>query len=208
MTILETHDASTSLLSVFLRHHRTTSIEANYFLRIERNYIAHDQTQTALGDAETSAQLVDHPTFPNYAVDGTERILSSAFLSVAIDFEGSREHFLLDAIADLKEATTEAQEEGFPIPDQETLGIAERLLHEMFAIRPMRFEIYPTPDGEIAIDAYNHRGSSVILLCTANEGTLCLVNIRGVQTHKRYANHVALDEFLRNALVGLGQLGG
>ena len=60
---------------------------------------------------------------------------------------------LNDALRDLREARDEAREEGLPQPSDTALRNAERLLREMYGISPRRFEVYPTPDGEIAIDA-------------------------------------------------------
>ena len=60
---------------------------------------------------------------------------------------------LNDALYDLQQATDEASGEGFPAPSDIALGNAGRLLREMYGISPRRFEVYPAPDGEIAIDA-------------------------------------------------------
>ena len=60
---------------------------------------------------------------------------------------------LCDALHDLDQAKDEAREEGFPPPSDKALGNAWRLLHAMYRVSPRRFEVYPTPDGEIAIDA-------------------------------------------------------
>ena len=79
---------------------------------------------------------------------------------------------LLEALTDLWESTDEAKDEGFPIPSAAALSNAERLLKAMFEVQPQRFEVYPTQDGEIAIDAPSGRGSSVILLCASDGGAL------------------------------------
>ena len=70
---------------------------------------------------------------------------------------------LYDALYDLQEAKDEALEEGFPVPSEMALENAERLLREMYLISPRRFEVYPTPDGEIAIDAPGGHGRSVFV---------------------------------------------
>ena len=90
---------------------------------------------------------------------------------------------LNDALHDLREARDEARDEGFPQPSDIALQNAERLLREMHGISPRRFEVYPTPDGEIAIDAPDGQGRSVILLCDSEGGALCLVNLNG--NHRR-----------------------
>ena len=84
------------------------------------------------------------------------------------------------------------------------LNNAERLLTAMYKISPRRFEVYPTPDGEIAIDAPNGRGSSVILLCESEGGALCLANLKSGHRRSRYSSAEILpDGFLREALADL-----
>ena len=111
---------------------------------------------------------------------------------------------LNDALCDLRDASDDASEEGFPAPSDLALGNAERLLSEMYGISPRRFEVYPTPDGEIAVDAPGGCGRSVLLLCDSKGGALCLVNMNGHQRCARYATTERLpDSFVRKALAGL-----
>jgi len=108
------------------------------------------------------------------------------------------------ALSDLDEAVTDAKEEGFPRPNDDAIQSARRLLTQMFAIAPQRFEVYPTADGEIALDLPHERGS-VILLCDSRGGALCLVNANGVQRRARYSTATSLpDGFVREALIELG----
>ncbi len=111
---------------------------------------------------------------------------------------------LNDALRDLHNARDEAREEGFPQPSDQALQNAKRLLIEMYAISPRRFEVYPTPDSEIAIDAPDGQGRSVILLCDSEGGALCLVNMNGNHRRARYATTETLpDGFMREALADL-----
>lgn len=111
---------------------------------------------------------------------------------------------LSDALTDLREGSEEAREEGFPAPSALALSSAERLLKAMHNISPQRFEVYPTPDGEIVIDAPNGSGQSVLLLCKPDGGALCLANLLDGRTHNAYANADTLpDDFLRKILVAL-----
>lgn len=111
---------------------------------------------------------------------------------------------LVDALSDLEKVIDEAEEEGFPIPQEAALHNAKRLLRAMYAISPRRFEVYPTPDGEIAIDAPDGRGSSVLLLCDSDGGALCLVNMKGRHRRARYSTAEALpDGFMREAMAEL-----
>ena len=111
---------------------------------------------------------------------------------------------LNDALYDLRDASDEAREEGFPAPSDLALGNAERFLSEMYGISPRRFEVYPTPDGEIAIDAPGGRGRSVLLLCNSEGGALCLVNMNGDHRRAHYsAGDRIPDSFVHTALAKL-----
>ena len=113
---------------------------------------------------------------------------------------------LTDALHDLHAAMDEACEEGFPIPSKIALENAERLLREMYLISPRRFEVYPTPDGEIAIDAPGGHRRSVLLLCDSEGGALCLVNMNGTHRRARYSTINTLpDGFVHDALTNLYQ---
>lgn len=109
-----------------------------------------------------------------------------------------REPQLLAALSDLKEAATEAEEEGYPIPSEIAFQNAERLLRAVYRILPRRYEVYPTQDAEIAIDAPNGRRGSVIILCDSDGGALCLVNVDGEyrQRYYRTVDAAALDELM------------
>ena len=111
---------------------------------------------------------------------------------------------LVDAMRDLRDAGEEAREEGFPAPSDLAMANAERLLRAMYQISPRRFEVYPTPDGEIAIDAPDGNGQSVLLLCESNGGALCLANLRDGHLQNSYTDADMLpDEFLRKVLAAL-----
>ena len=111
---------------------------------------------------------------------------------------------LADALADLADASEEAREDGFPIPDQQLLDASEQLLRKLYDIWPHRFEVYPDQDGAIAIDARNDRGSAVLVLCEPGGEVLCLVHTHGEQQSNRYPSINALpDDFLTEALRSL-----
>lgn len=115
---------------------------------------------------------------------------------------------LHDALFDLDQAEDEAREEGFPALSGKALGNARRLLYAMYRTSPRRFEIYPTPDGEIAIDAPGEPGRSVLLLCGSDGGALCLVNMNGAHRRARYSDtHELPDGFVNEALSELEQAG-
>lgn len=107
----------------------------------------------------------------------------------------------LQSIKDMKEVQAEAREEGYPVPSDVALRNADRLLSAMRKILPQRFEVYPTPDGEVAIHASGGLGRAVVLLCDSDGGALCLVSIDGKNRRMRYSDTNALsDDFIREAL--------
>ena len=111
---------------------------------------------------------------------------------------------LADALRDLGEINDEACEEGFPTPTDVARKSANRLLKEMYRLSARRVEVYPMPDGEIAIDASDGQGSSVLLLCDSDGGALCLVNMEGKHRRATYSSADALpDGFVREALAEL-----
>ncbi len=113
---------------------------------------------------------------------------------------------LVSILGDLSESKAEAHEEGYPIPSDKVLEDAERLLKAMYSISPRRFEVYPTPDGEIAIDAPGGYNRSVLLLCDSQGGVLCLVNMNGNHHRARYSSSERLpDGFVREALLEMAE---
>lgn len=129
-------------------------------------------------------------------------------LRVAQMEKGQRAIRLADASRDLEEVKDEARAEGFPTPTDVVFKNASRLLKETYRLSQRRFEVYPMPDGEIAIDASDGHGSSVLLLCDSDGGALCLVNRRGNHRRTRYSSADDLpDGFVREALAELEHQG-
>ena len=135
---------------------------------------------------------------------------ANSFTPKTLDFKalaGDRHPDLCDALRDLEEARGEAHEEGFAVPSDVALGNARRLLHAMYRLSPRRFEIYPMPDGEIAIDVPGGPGRSVLLLCNSDGGALCSVNMNGAHRRARYSDARGLpDGFVCDALAELERL--
>ena len=110
---------------------------------------------------------------------------------------------LAEAVSDLRGAIDEAIEEEFAAPSPGAVEEAARILRNLYRVSPRRFEVYPTPDGEIALDAPG-KGNSVILLLDSHGGALCLVNIKGNHRRARYSSSTKLpDGFMRKALLEL-----
>ena len=111
---------------------------------------------------------------------------------------------LYAALRDLRGVTGEAIEEGFPAPSESALANAGRLLRAIHGISRRRFEVYPTQDGDVAIDMPGGYGRSVLLLCDSQGGALCLVNRQGEHRRARHSTAETLpDEFIRDALAQL-----
>lgn len=108
------------------------------------------------------------------------------------------------ALTDLQDAADYAEEEGFPIPSKSAIDNADRLLKELHKITTLHLEVYPTPDGEIAVHVPNGRCRSVVLLCDSAGGALCLANLESEHRRKSYPTTDMLpDKFLRQAFMDL-----
>ena len=116
---------------------------------------------------------------------------------------------LEEALEDLRVAPDEATDEGYRQPTQLALANAGRILRRMYALHPIRLEVYPTPDGEVAVVAPAAPRRSVMVLCDSNGGALCMVNMDGEHRRARYSTANSLpDGFLRDALNELAHRGG
>ena len=116
---------------------------------------------------------------------------------------GTSSDDLPEALNDLEGVVAEAVDEGLPRPSDDAILNAGRLLPEVHAIVSQRIEVYPTADGEVALDVSNERGS-VILLCDSAGGALCLVNVNGDRRRARHSLTTKLpDGFVREALTEL-----
>ena len=143
-------------------------------------------------------------SFYNLIPRGTEFASMSDSAVPATEFVKADHDELPNALNDLDGVSVEANEEGFDMPSEVAFSNASRLLKKMYRILPRRFEVYPTPDGEIAIDAPDGHGSSVLLLCDSSGDALCLVNLNGSHRRKRYASDDDwADDFLQKALESL-----
>ena len=116
---------------------------------------------------------------------------------------------LKEALEDLRATPDEAMDEGYPQPTQLALANAGRVLRLMHTLLPTRLEVYPTPDGEVALVAPGGPRCSVMVLCESNGGALCMVNMDGEHRRARYSTADGLpDGFLRDALNELAHRAG
>ncbi len=113
---------------------------------------------------------------------------------------------LAQALEELDQVVDEAQSEGYEIPSSTAIDKAEYIIKCIYDNLLHPFQVYPMPDGEVAIDVANGDGSSVLILCCSDGGTLCFVNINGNQRRAHYSNSDALpDGFMHEALEELQQ---
>ena len=109
------------------------------------------------------------------------------------------------ALSDLAQAADEAREDGFEPPPELAIRNADRLLRDMYAHRPCRFDVYPTQDREVAIYAPEDE-RSVLVLCGPEGGVRCSVNLNGRHCRAYYDPAFAgtiQAGFLQDALAAL-----
>ena len=127
-----------------------------------------------------------------------------AVKDIDVGTAGAPGYDLVGAARYLNAVIYEAREEGFPVPSNSALKSARMILYAVYELSPRRYEVYPTPDGEVAIDAPGGFGRSVLLLCESDGGALCLVNMKGSHRRARYSDAKMLpDGFVREALAEL-----
>ncbi len=108
---------------------------------------------------------------------------------------------LTDALTDLEEIVEEAEEKGFTIPTRTSIQLAEQLLYAMYAVSPRRFEIYPMPRGDIAIDARDGHGRRIIVFCEPGGSMRCTINDNGKRdSHSESDPQGNVGPFIRGAL--------
>lgn len=140
-------------------------------------------------------------TFPVLVV--RERKLNSVMYPVPVDVWDSRFSFawpgFVEAAKDLQNVHDEAMEEGYPPPSQTAIEGAWELLWKMYYVKPLRFEVYPMPEGQIAIDAPGNE-SSVLVICEPSGSFLCLANC-----HRGFLSEQSVhrDRFIQEALINL-----
>ena len=109
---------------------------------------------------------------------------------------------LYDALRELYEVQEDARKEGFPVPDYPAIEVCRRLLEDMYRISPRRYEVYPTPEGEIAIEGSGSQEQWLLFFYELSGGVLCISGGPGRDDrYKRYPSADRLpDAFLRQAL--------
>ena len=114
---------------------------------------------------------------------------------------------LTQALEVLDQVVDEARSEGYETPNSIAIVHARRIVKRLYDNLVYPIQVYPMPDGEVAVDVTNGDGSSVLILCCSDGDTLCFVNIDGNQRRAHYFNSDALpDGFMQAALEELQQI--
>lgn len=113
---------------------------------------------------------------------------------------------LEQALADLKQVIEDAREDEFIEPAQSAVEKARQILRGIYAISPRRYEVYPTPEGDVVIDGAGQYDRWVLLMVKSDERVLCVVGIDGNEDHEYYEDIESLltDTLLRDALDEIG----
>jgi hypothetical protein len=108
---------------------------------------------------------------------------------------------LEEALLDLYSCKMVAEEENLVTPASEAVRSADRVLRSMYYSAPRPYAVYPTPEGEIAIDAHTPQGTKVVVICSTDGSAHCLTYINGEFDRREYEKLSAIpDDFTREAL--------
>ena len=176
------------------------------------NWLVSDSEWMPLTSPEIDSQFADNPfreilLLTAQLLDKTvnQRLWDSLAEYLSRGVIGFRVQ-LAQALEELDQVVDEAQSEGYEIPSSIAIVNAKYIIKRMYDNLLHPFQVYPMPDGEVAIDVTNDDGSSVLILCCSDGGTLCFVSINGNQRRAHYSKSDALpDGFMREALEELQQ---
>ena len=112
-----------------------------------------------------------------------------------------RETLLREALDKLAGVADQAAKEGYPVPSQDQVEQAKRLLRGAISVGPVGYDVYATPQAEIAID-FTTDDFSIALYSKADGSSECFVDMGGSsQSHAWYRNpDEALGAFFQDAL--------
>ena len=183
-----------------------------YIREISSNWLVPDSEWMPLRSPEIDSHVADNPfreilLLRSQLLDKTinQRLWESLAEYLSRGVIGFRVQ-LAQALEELDQVVDEAQSEGYEIPSSIAIVNAEYIVKRIYDNLLHPFQVYPMPNGEVAIDVTNDDGSSVLILCCSDGGTLCFVNINGKQRRAHYSNSDALpDGFMREALEELQQ---
>lgn len=174
---------------------------------LERNLLELlDTTVLCESDLESTETVSQHW---NYGLP-QDRVVLVAYEPLEVDdlkfdiLDPIADELLKEALNDLDRVVAEAGQDGFPIPPSGSVEDARRLVRAMYGIWSRRFEIYPTEEGEISIDAPSGYGRLLVVVCSPDGSVQCSLVLDGDYRSEKYDSaDELLDEFLREALLTL-----
>lgn len=118
---------------------------------------------------------------------------------------GSISSWLSDALDELKEADAESAEDGLRLCSQIAKDNATQMLESLSEFEPLRPNVYPTEDQEIAIFFRKEKGGgTVLLLSDSVGGGACFSSIDGKNRRARYDDSTDMpDAFVKEQLLKL-----
>ena len=113
--------------------------------------------------------------------------------------------WLSDALDELEEADAESAEDGLRLCAQIAKDNAKLILGSLSEFEPLRPNVYPTEDQEIAIFFRKERGGgTVLLLSDSVGGGACFSSIDGKNRRARYDDSTDMpDAFVKEQLLKL-----
>jgi hypothetical protein len=114
---------------------------------------------------------------------------------------------LRQALGELARLDEQSREEGFPPPSAVAKAIAERIVTELLPRFPRGYDIYPTSEGEVAVEPASRPGRGVLIVCDPKGGVACYVTIDGKNRRARYDDASRLpDSFIAEAIRDLDRI--
>ena len=108
---------------------------------------------------------------------------------------------LVEALLDLSDIPSEAEEDGSSIPDTAFIKRAAMVLRALYRADSRPYGAYCMPNGDIAIEALSPPGMSLTVMCEPAGSARCLWNKDGEFQHRTYDDMGILpDIFVRTAL--------
>ena len=95
----------------------------------------------------------------------------------------------------------DAIDAGNPIPPQEVVDEAKRIVRRLNQNLLDDCDVYTLEEGKVAIEVFGLPGHGFLLICEPGGGALCIVTYRGVSRRARYESSATLpDGFLHEGL--------
>ena len=92
-----------------------------------------------------------------------------------------------NAVNDLRDSPEAAEQDWGITLESAVIGHAYRVLTSVIKTFPRSWNIYPTPEGEIAIDADTPHGTKVVVTCNPTGAVRCMTYINGEFRSQEYA---------------------